>query len=258
MIKRLITLIKGIFLGLLGKAEDLNPKAVLESEKDNLRKTMAKYDQKIAQHKGNTIKAEADREKLKKEIKSLETKIKTFVKMGSNEKAGKMASQLKRSKQTLFDLEESILLMSELYETLMTDRSNAMESAKELISEVEQSIDDAELNESMADMKEISSDFGSELSNSSLSRLQASQSERASEAKGRVAVANDSQDYDDPTSSKEYRSISQESDLADFLAEQGMEATPSASTTSTTSSSSMGSESSYNSSDSFSSESSYD
>ena len=53
MFKRIGNLIKGFFGLFISKAERANPEALLEVEKENLRKMIAEYNKGLASHAGS-------------------------------------------------------------------------------------------------------------------------------------------------------------------------------------------------------------
>lgn len=224
MFKRIINLFKGLLLGLLGKAEASNPKTQLEVEKEKLRGTIQRFNDSIAAHKGKVIQVEGKLDKLKKNAKDLESKVKTFIKMGKQELAGENASKLKRVKLSIVDLSEFIETADDIYDNLLAERKFAVDTARANFDEIAKSIDEAELHESMAEIKEMSAGFTEQMSNSGLSRLKEQVEARASLAKGRAEVVTDLAESEDPTNSKEYRDAQNGNDLADFMAAQGMEA----------------------------------
>jgi phage shock protein A len=223
MFKRLIAIIKGLFLGLLGKAEAINPKALLEVEKEKLRGTIQKFNDQIASHKGKVIQAEGKLDKLNKNSRDLDFKIKTFIKMKKMDLAGECVSKLKIINKSIVDLEEFIETADDIYENLLAERKFGVDTARANIDEIGKSIDEAELHESMADIKEMSAGFSDQMGNSGLSRLKEQVEEKAALAKGRAEVATDLAESEDPTTSREFREAQAGNDLAAYMAEQGIE-----------------------------------
>jgi phage shock protein A len=224
MFKRLITIIKGLLLGLLGKAEAINPKALLEVEEEKLRDTIQKFNDQIASHKGKVIQAEGKLDTLKKSAAGLDSKIKTFIKMKKMDLAGGCVSKLKIVNKSIVDLEEFIETADDIYENLLAERKFGVETARTNLYEIGKSIDEAELHESMAEIKEMSAGFTDQLSNSGLSRLKEQVEETAALAKGRVEVATDLAESEDLTTSREFCEAQASNDLAAYMAEQGIEA----------------------------------
>jgi phage shock protein A len=224
MLKRLYKLITGFFLGLLGKAEASNPEALLEIEKDNMRKSMAKFDESLAKHQGRVISAKTKSTKLTKQKADLTNKVKHMIKMSHTKMAEDFAANLQDIVEELLQLEEFLSMAESHYETLKADRDEAIEGARDKINAIANGIDQAKMHESMAEMNEMTQGFGDELSNSGLSRLEASVENRKNEAMGRSVVASDSLESSDPTRSKEYRDMEKQSALADFMAKEGIDA----------------------------------
>ena len=243
MFKRLITLIKGFFGLFLSKVENSNPRAILEAEKENIRKHLEKYRDSLAKHEGKVIKARQDLEKCEKQVEDLTEKVQTFITMNNDEQAARVAGQLEETEKKIETLKEFIDMAEDVYENLRADRDHAVRAAREKIDKISSSIDEAELHESMADLKEQTAGLGDDLSSSGLSRLEANLDNRVANAKGRAKVAKDDHEDMDPTASKEYRQAANSNALARFKAKNGLndsEAEPTPPTIKDSSSTSMG------------------
>jgi len=88
MFKRIGNLIKGFFGLFVGGLEKRNPKALLEVEKENLRKQISKFNQGLASHAGLVEKLISNVKRLEKEETDLRAKTAAHLKAGNRQLAG--------------------------------------------------------------------------------------------------------------------------------------------------------------------------
>jgi len=96
MIKRLGNLIKGFFGLFIGGLEKKNPEALLDVEKENLRKQIAEFNKGLASHAGLVEKLVTQAKKLDAEEADLRMKAKANLKAGNRKLAGEYALKLKK------------------------------------------------------------------------------------------------------------------------------------------------------------------
>ena len=95
MFKRIGNIIKGIFLRLIGKAERANPEALLEVEKENLRKQITEFNKALAAHAALVEDLKSRAKKLDDREDELRAKTAANLKAGNRAAAGQLALKLK-------------------------------------------------------------------------------------------------------------------------------------------------------------------
>src|SRR6476646_6245233 len=94
MFKRLGNLIKGFFGLFVSGLERQNPEALLEVEKENLRKQIANYNQGLAAHAGLAENLMAQVRKLEADERDLRAKATANLRAGNRDSAAQFALRL--------------------------------------------------------------------------------------------------------------------------------------------------------------------
>jgi phage shock protein A len=224
MFKRLGNLIRGFFGLFVGGLEKKNPEALLEVERENLRKQIAKFNKGLATHAGLCERLVAQVRKEEKEEADLRAKAAANLKAGNKKLAGQYALRL----QTLrAELEENRLQAKEAestYKELLTARDVSVKEARKKIDEITRGINDVKVKKAMADLNEMASGMINEIGGSgdTLNRLEEIIEEERTEAAGRARVAKDSLDTSEITAMANEQAALEDLALADFAAAEGL------------------------------------
>jgi len=223
MFKRLGNLIRGFFGLFVGGLEKKNPEALLEVEKENLRKQIANFNRGLATHAGLCERLVAQVRKEEKEEKDLRAKAAANLKAGNKKLAGQYALRLQTVRA---ELEENRLQAKEAestYKELLTARDVSVKEAKKKIEEITRGINDVKVKKAMADLNEMASGMISEIGGSgdTLNRLENIIEEERTEAAGRARVAKDSLDTSEITAMANEQEALEDLALADFAAAEG-------------------------------------
>ncbi|MGJ8675983.1 MAG: PspA/IM30 family protein [Akkermansiaceae bacterium] len=228
MFKRIGNLIKG-FLGLfIGGIEKRNPEALLDVEKENLRKQISQFNQGLATHAGLVEKLISQTKKLDREETELRAKTTAHLKAGNRTLAGELAVRLqsvdKEHDAMLTQLEQA----DTRYKELVKARDVSVKAAKKKIETLARDIDDMKVTTAMADLNEMASGMVSEIGGSgdTLNRLEEMVSSERDKAAGRARVARDSMDLTDINMQAAEEEALAEMALADFAAAEGIELAP--------------------------------
>jgi hypothetical protein len=100
MFKRLSNLIRGFFGLFISGLERENPEALLEVEKENLRKHIARYNQGLATHAALCEQLMTQVRKLESEETDLRAKTSAHLKAGNRDMAGQLALRLQRNRSS--------------------------------------------------------------------------------------------------------------------------------------------------------------
>jgi len=183
------------FLGLFIKGlERNNPEALLENERENLRKQIASFNDALATHAGMVEKLGAQTKRLETEERDLRAKIPTLIAAGKRDVAGQLAVKLQtvdaQHDQVLAQLEDT----DRQYKELVKARDAAISSATRKIEELSVGLNDMKIKKAAAELSEMASGMITKIGGTgdNLSRItEMIDSERA-KAAGRARVANDS------------------------------------------------------------------
>lgn len=249
MFKRIGNLFKG-FIGLfIGGIEKRNPEALLDVEKENLRKQISEFNKGLATNAALVEKLISQTKKLNKEETELRAKTTAHLKAGNREIAGELAVKLKSVDTEHDEMLTQLEAAEARYKELVKARDVSVKSAKKKIESLARDIDDMKVNKTMAELNEMASGMVTSIGGSgdTLNRLEEMVSDERDKAAGRARVARDSMDMSDINIQAAEEEALAEMALADFAAAEGIELEPTAKmpvdevvATTTTSSSSMG------------------
>lgn len=249
MFKRIGNLIKG-FIGLfVGGLEKRNPEALLEVEKENLRKQIAKFNAGLAGHAGLVEKLVAQTKKLEKQETEYKSKTTAHLKAGNQKLAGEFALKYKQAEK---EHDEAFAQLEEAetrYKELIKARDVSVKEAREKIESLKRSLDDVKVQTAVAELNEMAGGMVSSIGGSgdTLDRLSDIVEEQRTQAAGRARVARDSVDMSEIQMKESEQDALAAMALADFAAAEGLEVEPSTKAASSSdSSSTMGPEASKN------------
>lgn len=224
MFKRIGNLIRGFFGLFISGLEKQNPEALLEVEKENLRKQISEYNKGLAAHAGlcerlmTQVKRETD------EIKDLTAKTSAHLKAGNRKLAGEYALRLQKIKEEHVENVAQLEDAEKTYEELKSARDIAVKSAREKIESLKRDISETKIAKATAELNEMAAGMINEIGGSgdTLNRLEEMVREEKENAKGRARVAKDSIDTTELSMMEAERSALEEMALADFAAESGI------------------------------------
>ena len=224
MFRRIGNLVRG-FLGLfVSGLEKRNPEALLEVEKENLRKQIANYNQGLAAHAGLCERLMAQIRKLEQEEQEFRAKTSANLRAGNREAAGQYALRLQTIARELEENRRQLEQAEETYKNLLQARDVSIRAAEAKITALKSSLNDLKIQKATAELAEMASGMISEIGGSgdTLNRLHEMVEEERTRAAGRARVARDSLD----TSNVELKEAEQlalaDQALADFAAKEGI------------------------------------
>jgi phage shock protein A len=225
MFRRISNLIKG-FLGLfIGGIEKKNPEALLEVEKENLRKQISEFNAGLAAHAGLVERLMGQVRKLNGEENELKAKTKALLQAGQREAAGEMALRYKSTDQQHSELTAQLEHAETRYKELVRARDVAIKAARDKIEQLRRGIDDMKVQKAMAELNEMAAGMVGSLGGSgdTLNRLEEMVEEERSKAAGRARVARDSVDMSGTVLKEAEQKALADMALADFAASEGIE-----------------------------------
>ncbi len=229
MFRRLKNLIKGFFGLFIGGLEKRNPEALLENEKENLRKQIAQFNQGLASHAGLVEKLMSKARKLDREETELRAKTAANLKAGNREAAGKLALQLQKVDREHDEVRAQMEEADTRYKELVKARDVSVKQAKDRIEQLSRDLDEMKSTRAMADLNEMASGMITEIGGSgdTLNRLEEMVEDERTKAAGRARVARDQIDMSGINETAAEQEALAELALADFAAAEGIELDPS-------------------------------
>jgi phage shock protein A len=225
MWRRISNLIRG-FLGLfISGIERQNPRALIEAEKENLRKQIARFNDNLANHAGFC-------ERLMRQIKNLETqerdltaKAAANLKVGNRAAAGQYALQLKTVKEQLEENRQQLVAAEETYKKLVQARDVSVREAQNKIEGLKRLLTETEMLEAQAELQEMAKGMISTIGGSgdTLARVEEYVTERRDKAAGRARVAAGSIDTSQVQLMEAEQAVLADQALTEFAAAYGLE-----------------------------------
>ncbi len=228
MFRRIANLFKG-FIGLfVGGIEKRNPEALLDVEKENLRKQIGQYNQGLAGHAGMCERVMSQVKRLESEERDLRAKTGAHLKAGNRSAAGQYALRLQTVSRELEENRRQLEQAEATYKDLVKARDVAISAAKAKIESLKGAIEDMKMKKAMAEMNEMAAGMITEIGGSgdTLNRLQHMVEDERTKAAGRARVARDQIDMQDVNLKESETAALGEQALADFAAREGMAIDP--------------------------------
>ncbi|HET7434365.1 MAG TPA: PspA/IM30 family protein, partial [Thermoanaerobaculia bacterium] len=157
MFKRLANVFRG-FLGLfVSGLERRNPEALLEVEKENLRKQIANYNQGLAAHAGLCERLMTQIRKQEQEERELRAKASANLRAGNREAAGNFALRLQAVQRELTENRTQLQQAETTYRELVKARDVSVKAAQTKIESLKSSLDDLKIKKATAELTEMAS-----------------------------------------------------------------------------------------------------
>ena len=233
MLKRLTNIFRG-FVGLfIGGLERRNPEALLEVERENLRKQIAQYNQGLAEHAGLCERLMSQVKKLEVEENDLRAKTSANLRAGNKEAAGQYALRLQTITAQVKENRAQLESAEKTYQELVRAREVSVRAAQSKIEALKYSLSDLKIKNATAELNEMAAGMIQQIGGSgdTLGRLTEMVEEDRQKAAGRARVAKDSLDTSDIHMREAEQKALADQALADFAAKEGIALDPAASTT---------------------------
>lgn len=223
---RLWRIVKGWWLRLIGKAEQANPRAMLEAEIDGFHKATASYNENLAKQAAMIERLKSQIATESKKVELMTARASAAYQAKNMTKAGSIALQLKETKRELEENRNQLKQADELYKSLIKQRDTFAKEARARIEKIKSKISKAEMAEAQAKLTEMASATTFSVGESGLNNLEEKLDERIANAQGKVRVASDSLETDDWTMTEDEQNAMEGQALAEFAQQMGFEAAP--------------------------------
>ncbi len=225
MFKRIGNLFRG-FLGLfVSGLENANPKALIEAEKENLRKQIARFNDNLATQGGFVERLMRQVKKLEVQERELASKAAANLKVGNRDSAAGYALQLKTVKEQLEENRVQLEAADETFTKLVKSRDVSVKEAKEKIASLKRMMSETEMLEAQAELQEMASGMISSIGGSgdTLDRVEGYLAERRDKAAGRARVASTTVDISDIELKEAEQDALADQALSEFAAAYGLD-----------------------------------
>jgi len=224
MFKRLANVIRGFFGLFVSGMERRNPEALLEVEKENLRKQIANYNEGLAAHAGLCERLMTQIRKLEQEERELRAKAGANLRAGNREAAGNYALRLQTVQRELTENRAQLEQAETTYKELIKARDVSVRAAQAKIQALKSSLDDLKIKKATAELTEMASGMITSIGGSgdTLDRLHKMVEEEREQAAGRARIARDSLNTADISLKEDEQRALADMALADFAAKEGL------------------------------------
>jgi len=224
MLGRIANLFKAFLNVFIGSVERQNPEALLELEKENLRKQIGNFNQGLATHAGLAERLMGQVRKLESDQKDLRAKAAANLKVGNRQAAGQYALRLQTVERELEENRRQLESAEATYQNMLKARDVAVQNARAKIESLRGAIADMRMNNAMAEMQEMAAGMISQIGGSgdTLNRLHEMVEEERNKAAGRARVAKDSIDMTEVNLKEAEQNALADQALADFAAREGL------------------------------------
>ena len=224
MLQRISNLFRG-FLGLfVGRLEKANPEALLEVEKENLRKQIAQYNQGLASHAGMCERLITQVKRLEAEERELRAQAGAQLRAGNRDSAGQYALRLQTTQRELGENRTQLEDAEKTYKELIRARDVSIKAAQKKIEELKFALSDLKIKRATAELSEMAGGMITSIGGSgdTLERLHGMVEEEREKAAGKARVARDSLDMSEVQVKESEQKAVEEQALADFAAAEGI------------------------------------
>jgi phage shock protein A len=191
LIIRIWNITQGLAGRLVSKFERRNPEALLELEKENLRKVIGRFNDGLVSHATLVERLRQQVIKGETEVADATRRMQALVKAGENQPAGRYALQLKDLTARLAESRQQFEAADATYLQLIATRDAAIAEARAKVEQLRWQIGDLKVNRALADLQNMANAMLDSFHGpgDSLNRLQEMVTEEREKANARVRVA---------------------------------------------------------------------
>ncbi|MEO6487709.1 MAG: PspA/IM30 family protein [Thermoanaerobaculia bacterium] len=228
MFRRLSNIIRGFFGLFVSGMERKNPEALLEAEKENLRKQISNYNDGLAAHAGLCERLMTQVRRLENEERDLRAKTTANLRAGNRDSAGQFALRLQTVTREVTENRVQLEQAEKTYKELIKARDVSVKAAQAKIESLRTGLDDLKIKRATAELTEMASGMITQIGGSgdTLDRLHSMVEEEREKASGRARIARDTLNTTDFAVKEEEQRALADQALADFAAKEGIAIEP--------------------------------
>lgn len=223
MFKRLGLLLRGFFGLFITGLEKSNPQALIEVEKENLRKQIARFNDNLATHAGFVERLIRQIKDLEQKEKELTAKVTAHIKAGNRAVAGQLALELQTVKEQLEENRTQLEAAEVTFKKLVKSRDVSVQEAQAKIEKLKRLMSETEMMEAQAELQEMAAGMISSIGGSgdTLNRVEEYLQERRDKAAGKARVLSTNIDTKEVELKEAEQSALAEQALAEFESAYG-------------------------------------
>jgi phage shock protein A len=218
---RLWQIIRGWWYRIIGKAEEANPRAILEAQIADFQKNSAQFNENLAKQAGMIERLKNQVAAEEKKVELMTARASAAYAAGQMEKAGQMALQIKDTKREIDENKKQLIASEELFKNLSRQRDVYLKQARERIDAVKSKISKAEMAEAQAKLGEMASNVSFSPDGTGINALEEKLDERIANAQGKVRVASEQVASQEWTATEGEQKALEGAALAEFAREMG-------------------------------------
>jgi phage shock protein A len=230
MFARMARLFRG-FLGLfISGIEEANPEALMEAARQEFRTKMTQYNLALAKMAGVAERLKAQVNMKASRAQELERRILANHRAGNMELAGTLARELQELKADLSTDSAELKETEEAYEANMRQAKLAQREFEDKVRRLEKQLSQVKIKEAQAEAASALSSVAFKVGDlgDTMKRVDEVLQKRYEVSAGKARVAKDMVDMDAVVEKENERKALEQQALAEFLASQGIQATPAA------------------------------
>ena len=244
MFARIGRLVRGFFSLFISGLEEANPEALMEAARQEFRQKMTQYNLALAKMAGVA-------ERLKSQVKTkavraqdLERRVLANHSAGNIELAGSLARELQELKADLGVDTQELHETEEAYQANLRQAKVAQQDFQDKIGRLEKQLSQVKIKEAQAEAATALSNVAFKVGDlgDTMKTVEDDLQKRYEVSAGKARVAKDMVDMGAIQEKESERKALEQAALAEFLASQGIQATPVAGTTQATAAKSIGPE----------------
>ena len=222
LIVRTWNVFQGIATTLVSFFERRNPEALLELEKENLRKLIGRFNEGLIAHAALSERLMTQVTRGETELADLTGKVRALVKAGNDEAAARYALQRKQVAARLEEDRKELGDAENTFQKLVRTRDASVAEARSKIEQVRRQIGDLKVKRALADLENMTADMVGELgsANDSFNRLQEMVEEERDKASARARVAGATFDASDLALKEAEQEALADQALEEFLTDE--------------------------------------
>jgi phage shock protein A len=230
MFARIGRLFRG-FLGLfISGIEEANPEALMEAARQEFRSRMTQYNLALARMAGVAERLKSQVNMKSSRAQELERRILANHRAGNMELAGTLARELQELKADLTTDSAELKETEEAYEANMRQAKLAQREFEDKVRRLEKQLSQVKIKEAQAEAASALSNVAFKVGDlgDTMKRVDEVLQKRYEVSAGKARVAKDMVDIDAINEKENERRALEQQALAEFLASQGIQATPAA------------------------------
>ena len=221
---RIGNLVRGFLSLFISGLEKQNPEALLEVEKENLRRQIGNFNQGLASHAALCEKLMTQVKRNETLERELRAKTTANLQAGNREAAEQFALRYQTAKTELEENRRQLADAEKTYKELIRARDVSIKAAQTKIEALKNSLSDLKIKRATAELAEMASGMVTQIGGSgdTLNRLQTMVEEERDLAAGKARVAKDTLDFSEiDLKESEQKALASQA-LADFAAAEGI------------------------------------